>query len=336
MTRTFHNELLSLVGICLVYAICSNFSCLQLLSSSFPIRELEVVHQELEFVHITKTGGSTIERVGCQHGYKWGSMHYASYFGCADPDVSTWEKKKYDYTNISPWHTPPKILEKLVTDQENPFKGSKLFTVVRNPYTRFVSEFHCPHAGYKGPNKADADVMNSWIQDMVLKLQKHRNRYIFRVKNSENPDEVELNIAPHQKHFLNQVDYVYDDEGHKIIDYVVHYEEMEEEFNNLMAQHNLGVTMPKKDEMGTYGTKGPKLSFRDLDDKSIMKINQWAGADFIALGYKIIQREVEEGDYDGTVRSFVNMKYDPNPRGGLCDEFRFVDPNAGRCKRIKQ
>ena len=177
--------------------------------------------------------------------------------------------------------------------------------------------------------------MNSWIQDMVSKLQKHRNLYLFRVKNSEHPDEVERDAAPHQKHFLNQVDYVYDDEGHKIIDYVIHYEEMEEEFNNLMVQHNLGVTMPKKDEMDTYGTKGPKLSFRDLDDKSIMKINQWAGADFIAFGYKIVQREVED-DYDRTVRSFVNMKYAPNPRGGLCDEFRFVDPNSGRCKRIMQ
>lgn len=190
--------------------------------------------------------------------------------------------------------------------------------------------------GYKGPNKSDADVMNSWIQDMVGKLQKHRNAYISRLKNSENPEEVELDAAPHQKHFLNQVDYVYDDKGHKVIDHVIHYEEMEEEFNNLMAKYNLGITMPKKDEMDTYGMKGPKLSFRDLDDKSIMKINQWAGADFIAFGYKIIQREVVEDIYDRNARSFVNIKYDPNPRSGLCDEFRFVDPNAGQCKRIVQ
>ena len=129
----------------LVYALNTDY--FPTLSRPLSSRQLDVVHQNLEFVHITKTGGTTIERVGCENGFKWGSMHYFPYFDCEGPDVSSWEMRKQDYANISPWHTPPKILEKLVDDKENPFKGSDLFTIVRNPYTRFVSEYHCPFAG---------------------------------------------------------------------------------------------------------------------------------------------------------------------------------------------
>ena len=148
-------KFLSLVGICgfgllVVYALNNDYSQQNLSNSSAldsSFRELDVVDQDLEFVHITKTGGTTIERVGCEHGFKWGSMHYFPYFNCVGPDVSGWEMGKDDYKNSSPWHTPPKILEKMFADKENPFKGSELFTIVRNPYTRFVSEYHCPFAG---------------------------------------------------------------------------------------------------------------------------------------------------------------------------------------------
>eukprot|EP00554_Chaetoceros_debilis_P014421 CAMPEP_0194111158 /NCGR_PEP_ID=MMETSP0150-20130528/10226_1 /TAXON_ID=122233 /ORGANISM="Chaetoceros debilis, Strain MM31A-1" /LENGTH=344 /DNA_ID=CAMNT_0038800517 /DNA_START=97 /DNA_END=1131 /DNA_ORIENTATION=+ len=336
-------KLLSSAGICgfglLVYLLSNNYSQPSSNSSLDSYRELDVVHHDLEFVHITKTGGTTIERVGCEHGFKWGSMHYAPYFGCADPDISSWKGDKRDYANVSPWHTPPKILEKLVDDKENPFKGSELFTIVRNPYTRFVSEYHCPFAGYKGPeDKTDPAVMNKWIQDMIDTLVKHKHAYILKVGNSDTPEEVKRDVLG-GKHFLNQVDYVYNDEGDKIIDHVLRYENMEEDFNNLMEEFNYNVTLPKKDEMGTYGTKGPKTSFKDLDIKSINKINRWAGPDFVAFGYNIIQRHEHiknEHEYDTDVRPHEDMEYDPTFNFGICNEFRIKDSEAGMCKRIQQ
>lgn len=193
--------------------------------------------------------------------------------------------------------------------------------------------------GYKGPNKRDPAVMNKWIQDMIDDLLAHRNAYILNVRNSDKPEEVERDIKPHFKHFLNQVDYVYNKDGHKIIDHVLRYENMEKDFNDLMKQYKYDVTLPKKSEMDTYGTKGPKLSFKDLDIKSINKINRWAGPDFVAFGYNIIQRHKHikaEHEYDLDVRPHVDMEYDPKPNFGVCDEFLIEDSEAGTCKRIQQ
>jgi len=334
MRKKFQTKkFLSSVGICfgLLYALNTN---------RFPTRQLDIVHQDLEFVHITKTGGTTIERVGCEHGFKWGSMHYFPYFDCEGPDVSNWINGQDDYANVSPWHTPPRILEKIVDDKENPFKGSELFTIIRNPYTRFVSEYHCPWSGYEGEDATDPAVMNKWIQDMVDELLEHRNAYLEKVRNSDNPDEVERDFKPHYKHFLNQVDYVYNRAGDKIIEHVLRYENMEEDFNNLMREFDYNITLPKKDEMDTYATHGPKTSIKDLDIKSINKINRWAGPDFVAFGYNIIQRDEhfkDADEYDTNVRPLEEMEYDPTfNSGGICSEFQMVDSEAGRCKRIKK
>lgn len=302
--------------------------------SSSPPRKLTVIKQELEFVHITKTGGTTIERVGCQNGFKWGSMHYSAYFGCNEPDVTNWNEAERDYTNVSPWHTPPKVLEKLVHISENPFKGSKLFTIVRNPYTRFVSEYHCPYAGYRGDDKMNPRVMNAWIVDKIMDLQIHKYEYVRQLNRSKQPEEVELDHRPHYKHFLNQADYVYDNEGNKIVDHVLHYEHMEEEFNNLMARYDLGFTLPTKEEMDTYGSDGPKLTYKDLDMKSIMKINEWAAPDFLALGYQVLRTYVDEvnNDYDTELRPLADG-YDPSPVAGPCARFLVYHPGEKDCIR---
>src|SRR6056300_49583 len=64
---------------------------------------------KLEFVHITKTGGSSIENAGATIGINWGSCHYMKVeeVGCSSPDLP-YEKPDYQsYALTSPWHTPP-------------------------------------------------------------------------------------------------------------------------------------------------------------------------------------------------------------------------------------
>mmetsp|Transcript_19158 Transcript_19158/g.28202 ORF Transcript_19158/g.28202 Transcript_19158/m.28202 type:complete len:107 (-) Transcript_19158:83-403(-) len=106
-----------------------------------------------------------------------------------------------------------------------------------------------------------------------------------------------------------------------------------------MEEFNYNVTLPKKDEMGTYGTKGPKTSFKDLDIKSINKINRWAGPDFVAFGYNIIQLHEhikDEHEYDAAVRPHKDMEYDPASHADICNEFLIADSEAGTCTRIKK
>jgi hypothetical protein len=111
---------------------------------------------DLAFVHITKTGGSSIEEWGMAHGYRWG-IHDP---GLRGKELAKNLRNKSGIPCTSKWHVPPRYFA------VNPYTGRRTFTVVRNPYTRLVSEFFCPFAGVreKRPTRA---FFNRWIRDLV-------------------------------------------------------------------------------------------------------------------------------------------------------------------------
>jgi hypothetical protein len=69
----------------------------------------------LKFIHISKTGGTTIENVAIEKNIKWG-------------------KRDIEYSDYT--HTLTKFTDIKIINQND------WFTVVRNPYSRIVSEFN--------------------------------------------------------------------------------------------------------------------------------------------------------------------------------------------------
>ena len=251
----------------------------------------------LEFVHITKTGGSAIEKAGSQNGIIWGACHFMDTVpevGCfGKPDIE-WEDPPYfSYVLTSPWHTPPKNFKQ--SKLTSPYAGSDLFTVVRNPYARFVSEYYCPWQGFNGKyrkkrehgDRNDPNVMNDWIQRSLRNMEGEWAKFQ-RHSKLEDEDRVAYIIA--QKHFINQVEYVYEDyESRKTIvpmENVVHYENMQVEFSALMKRYRLDIALPAHSHTLTDKTK--KLSFLDLSRETIQVINRYAAADFEAFGYEMV------------------------------------------------
>jgi len=102
--------------------------------------------QPLEFVHITKTGGTSIEAAGARAGINWGLCHYSQRdkSGCTQPVDLNYIERKNPFLQQPPWHVPLQFLV------ENPFQNSETFAVVRNPYDRYISEYYCGW-GYDGP-----------------------------------------------------------------------------------------------------------------------------------------------------------------------------------------
>lgn len=256
----------------------------------------------LEFVHITKTGGSAIEKVGAQHGIIWGACHYMniSDVGCYGAHVPYTAPNYQSYALTSPWHSPPKILKQRVNSSLYPYEGAELFTVVRNPYGRAMSEFYCPWIGYKGKDKNDPDVMNKWIGNMTERLEKVLLQY-----NAKNPKSRPKVQGPHlnedpwnlaQKHFINQAEYVYDGDK-QVIKNIVHYENLSNEFGEVMKKYNLNIVLPGKKYGGVYTNDEDKLTYLHLYPETIAVINKYAAQDFEKFGYEMVEKFDEDADY---------------------------------------
>ena len=90
----------------------------------------------IEFIHIPKTGGQAIEAWGLHHGLAWGGCRLKA----GGPSWPAHPGKFGSYTRgCSSFHIPPVAWEAARTP---PFTaGAPTFCVVRNPFTRAVSEY---------------------------------------------------------------------------------------------------------------------------------------------------------------------------------------------------
>ena len=215
--------------------------------------------RQLEFVHITKTGGSAIEHAASEAGVNWGVCHYQvnEMVGCHHPDFinsNLFNLNTSRFANLqAPWHVP---LQYFV---DNPFKNSPTFAVVRNPYDRYVSEYYCPWGGFNGPkeNKDDPQVMNAYLQERI-------------------PREIDV-------HYLPQHYYVYN-EGKRMVDHVLHFENLNSEFAELMHYYELDI---KLHSSINSNTNRKRLTARDLTPKTLEVINRVAELDFKLFHYEM-------------------------------------------------
>lgn len=240
--------------------------------------------RRLEFVHITKTGGSAIESVAAKHGVRWGVCHFMDndMVGC-EPSSKPHAPWRELYIGTA-WHAPPKVINALVPTQDNPYHDADLFVVVRNPYDRAVSEYYCNFFGMKAADESP-EIMNLWIQEMVQNLNDHPARYYYKSPT--------MPKYPSKKHFLNQVEYIYNLDGTKLVTNVLYYEKLSYEFNSLMERYNMPMRLSsnkKKHGINVSQSRGrtKKLTFRDLNEKTIRMVNEYAAKDFEKLGYNMV------------------------------------------------
>ena len=211
----------------------------------------------LEFVHITKTGGTAIEAIAAASGIRWGACHW-------HPELSTCNgvAKIADIPSrqtaqgglYSDWHNPHML---------EVYKCNNLFSVVRNPYTRMLSWFYCPWAGYKGDEIITPSVLNKWLQESMRQI---------------NP-AVSFSGIP-------QYEYVFDEKGNQRVNHVLYYEHLEHEFNSLMQTYNMSLRYSKK-SINPSKWQHRTLSIYDLSGDTLQMINKVYSQDFATFGYEM-------------------------------------------------
>lgn len=103
---------------------------------------------DMQFVHIAKNAGTSVEDLGVKHGCKWGRFDDRLKAGNAD--------RKH---HCSVWHDPTVKYEK------------DTFCIVRDPVERIVSEYKYRDKVYNESKGCDRDEMNKWIVESLTKYE---------------------------------------------------------------------------------------------------------------------------------------------------------------------
>lgn len=201
----------------------------------------------LEFVHITKTGGTSIEKAACKQGIAWGMYRFPP--RNANPECPFQWTMTRQLREGNLWHLPPNDMV------PNPYANSNLFSIVRHPYLRAVSEYHCPWTGYKGDDYQDPRVMNKWL----------RNKMASNFDNGVS--------------FLPQYKYMHQGAAQHII----FHEHIRNDFNRLMKYYDLPIVLAS----GVNKARHAAPSVLDLEDSTIEMINEYSKRDFDVFGYKM-------------------------------------------------
>eukprot|EP00578_Thalassiosira_sp_NH16_P010000 CAMPEP_0181119292 /NCGR_PEP_ID=MMETSP1071-20121207/23530_1 /TAXON_ID=35127 /ORGANISM="Thalassiosira sp., Strain NH16" /LENGTH=384 /DNA_ID=CAMNT_0023203841 /DNA_START=113 /DNA_END=1268 /DNA_ORIENTATION=+ len=187
---------------------------------------------ELGFLHIPKTGGSAIEYAALnQAKKKWG--------------WNAWnDRKKHNdlkytsekYHNIY-HHIPPSDLSGLTNLSLAPYKGQDLFSVIRNPFTRVVSEvlYMC---GFKHHIPAKMQCLNKAAVNMRLQ------ETLTQVLSSTMVPGALATLMKDGNHYMPQWHFFYNRfTGERQTRYLLHFENLAEDFDDLMDTFSLNITL---------------------------------------------------------------------------------------------
>lgn len=194
---------------------------------------------KLEFIHITKTGGTSIETWGNKNNFKWGHQN--------NEYLKKFKLKKFK--RKSRWHIPSIYFE------TNPYIGKETFMVVRNPYTRLISEYYCPWSGCEKGNDNTIDGFNTWIINLI--------------KN----DKIVSGLP--------QYEYL-------PVDNILYFENLQNDFSNLLKKYEIYCD-PNLTHENTSSTE-KKFTIDDFTDETLDLIKKTYNDDFILFNYQIINK----------------------------------------------
>jgi len=208
----------------------------------------------LQFLHVTKSGGSSIELYGRRIGLRWGRF----FKGLSGPLLPPHTGR----IKSEPHHIPPKFFS------QNPYEGFDVFVVMRDPSDRAISEFRCPWKGFKAPARsaeararrkaATKEDLNSWL------LARERRGAM---------------AAPFSNgHLIPYSEYLLDDRGELTVpkDRILRFENLNEDFRQLCRERNL----PVGDLPRANASEMPRFESDHLDEDVLAMLRRVYAKDY--------------------------------------------------------
>jgi len=243
------------------------------------------VTRPLNFLHIPKTGGSSIFLIAAKNGLSWGECLFPSSWRIRkcpnETNIGKWPEHPYD----APWwHTPIQYLPK----NKKPYNKQDLFAVMRNPYERAVSEYYyyCQihkRECYSKDKQDSAERMNRELQQFLgtaLRAEKNSSEYFIEFG-----------------HWIPQYDYFFNTTAsgrkERIVKHVLHHEYLNDEFAALVQAYGYNFTLPQK-HMRSRKDMGAKLTTADLTEKTMKLIDIVYEKDFQIGNYEMLTGIVAE------------------------------------------
>jgi len=187
-----------------------------------------ILQKELKYIHITRTAGTSVEQIGLDSKLLWG--RYDISYGIFDePFMLKSHKLKDNYE----W-----------------------FTIVRNPYTRLLSEYNYLKVVLRIKNADDPKIFNNYLE-----------KWLTTIKNSG---------KVHGHHLVQQ--YKYLDLNYTTT--ILRYENLLEDFNNLMAKYEYSIVLNK-----SVSVSNSVLNIDNITPKNILLIKTVYKKDFEEFGY---------------------------------------------------
>lgn len=271
-------------------------------------RESDVPGETLEFIHIGKTAGGSIEDFGKQLGHQWG-------------EARPWPELPDRYmpcqrTNLlngsvfwgHSWHHVPRC--HWAQHHLYPLDSSRpTFTVVRHPYSRAISAFQWRHRNIPDNEWCSASELNRFVQNRLEKqLTMMEATAQCKLSHEQGVDDC---------HWLPQTLYL-------PADNVIHYENLHVEWPELMRNFSRrGLVEKSAVHELNYATHHSNCSLQVsmLSGKTRGMLDRVFARDFSELGYSS-RRKWEVGG-DEPLLDMVSVL----DRGASRDPFswRFID-----------
>ena len=258
-----------------------NMNNVNLHNQSRELQSKKINIEQIYFIHIPKTAGTSMEHIfyekkGCIGSCFFNKLH--------KKDILN----NTMYNNVSLWHIPLQYFKQSFIN--NIISNYTIFTIVRNPYERIISDF------------------KFWIQfydarQNIRRKLKHNEKYLLNqiekiydnnfVMDANNLNQFINSILKNNK-YMTQLDghhipmyYYLTNNDNNIMSnvHILKHENLNDDFNDFIRKNNLQIPSNVARDYKTNVSKNT-LSVQNINDKNVKLINKIYKKDFALFNYE--------------------------------------------------